>query len=241
MIVLPSVTAMCPTYGRVGLLEESVESFLRQDYGGHRELVIVNDLPEQVLQFEHPLVKVVNLPSRCLNLGEKRNEVARHATCDLIITWGDDDIHLPGRISENVAKHAHGKYDVEGSYFFDCAPNFSKKNSGLCGPFLMSREEFWGLGGIPSEDVGEDQSFLKLVRKSMAIVPTTKTTFVYRWNTGRYHISGHGFNNNAWEKVGASVQSMVSQGKEPRGEITLRPHWKEDYVAKSVKCLEESV
>ena len=41
---LPAVSCICLTYGRVALLEEAIESFLRQDYPGVKELVVLNDL-----------------------------------------------------------------------------------------------------------------------------------------------------------------------------------------------------
>ena len=47
---LPFISAKCVTYGRVSLLEEAIESFLKQDYPNSRcELVIVNDCPIQRL------------------------------------------------------------------------------------------------------------------------------------------------------------------------------------------------
>ena len=39
----PKVSCYCATYGRVSLLEESVHSFLIQDYDGEKELIILND------------------------------------------------------------------------------------------------------------------------------------------------------------------------------------------------------
>lgn len=49
------------SYGRVEYLEESLQSFLNQDYDGEKELVIVNDYPEQKLIFDHPDVRIFNL------------------------------------------------------------------------------------------------------------------------------------------------------------------------------------
>jgi len=48
------------TYGRVEFLEESLHSFLIQDYP-EKELVIVNDYPLQKLVFDHPQVRIYNL------------------------------------------------------------------------------------------------------------------------------------------------------------------------------------
>ena len=74
------------TYGRYAgeeadhtvLIEEAVESFLRQDYL-RKELVILNDTPGQVIEFDHPRVKIINWPERYPTLGEKRNAAATFA------------------------------------------------------------------------------------------------------------------------------------------------------------------
>ncbi|MCL4258972.1 MAG: glycosyltransferase family 2 protein, partial [Anaerolineales bacterium] len=50
----PPVSCICPTYGRVELLEEAIESFLRQDYPGQKELIVLNDYAGQTLHFDHP-------------------------------------------------------------------------------------------------------------------------------------------------------------------------------------------
>lgn len=83
----PLVTCVCPTFNRpsegMELLEEAVESFLRQDYE-QKELLILNDCPEQVLVCDAPGVRVVNFPSRFPSLGEKRNAGVRLARGTLI-------------------------------------------------------------------------------------------------------------------------------------------------------------
>ena len=67
------ISCLCCTYGRPPdrqyLLEEALQSFIQQSYPD-KELIIVNDCPEQELVFQHPDVVVVNLPRRCRTLGE---------------------------------------------------------------------------------------------------------------------------------------------------------------------------
>src|SRR6185437_12376322 len=91
----PGVSCLCLTYGRPRLLEESVESFLRQDWPGPKELVILNDHPEQPIVFEHPEVFVCNVGRRLRSLGEKRNLSVALARHDNLLVWDDDDIYLP--------------------------------------------------------------------------------------------------------------------------------------------------
>ncbi|HEY0602798.1 MAG TPA: hypothetical protein VGD58_07800 [Herpetosiphonaceae bacterium] len=69
----PAVSCICLTYARPELLEEAVYSFLQQEYPGLKELIVLNDYAEQTLMFDHPEVRVINLPWRFRTVGEKRN------------------------------------------------------------------------------------------------------------------------------------------------------------------------
>lgn len=231
---LPSVTALCPTYGRTGLLEEAIGSFLRQDYEGEKHLVVVNDLAEQTLVWPDcpENIRIVNLDTRLPNLGAKKNLTALFAQSELIINWGDDDIHLPNRILSNVAAYAPGNYVMENrlAYIYKRA-RVETHTKGLCGPFLMARADYWRLGGIPDADVGEDLQFLAVVKRNLTVVQSAAPSYLYRWDTGRYHISGLRHESNPWEKAAAVVRETLANGTEPRGIVELRPQWREDYEA----------
>ena len=73
------VSCLMPTYKRMpkakAVVEESLQSFIQQDWP-EKELIIVNDCPGQTLVYNHPHVRVVNLPYRAHSLGEKLNIVA---------------------------------------------------------------------------------------------------------------------------------------------------------------------
>jgi hypothetical protein len=99
----PPLSCICPTYGRVAQLEEAIESFLRQDYPGPKELIILNDYERQTLIFDHPEVRVINGPTRFHSVGEKYKAAAALAAHDLIVVWHDDDIYLSHRLSYTVA------------------------------------------------------------------------------------------------------------------------------------------
>jgi len=101
----PLVTAMCPTFGRLPkhrhLLCQSVWCFTQQDYP-NKEMVILNDAPNQTIGCTVPGVRVINCPSRYKSLGEKRNALLAHARGEILLPWDDDDIHLSGRMSQAV-------------------------------------------------------------------------------------------------------------------------------------------
>ncbi len=94
-----AASCICLTYARPDVLEEAIYSFLQQDYSGPKELVILNDYDQQILEFDHPEVRVINLPKRLHTVGEKRNMAVALAAHDLLFVWDDDDIYLPHRLS----------------------------------------------------------------------------------------------------------------------------------------------
>src|ERR1700730_7438319 len=102
----PPISCMCPTFGRPRhILEETVYSFLVQDYAGQKELVLMNDFDEQIIHIEHPEVRAINLPTRFRTLGEKRNALAAICQYDFLAVWDDDDIYLPHRLGYSMAMY----------------------------------------------------------------------------------------------------------------------------------------
>lgn len=160
-MLYPKVSCICPTFSRAYLLEEALESFLRQDYVGEKELIICNDFPKQEFIYEHPEVKIINLPERCPNLGNKRNKAYSYATGEYMLTWGDDDIHLPKRISRmmSAAKRMDSEFLLEGSYIILYNGKISYQSGLVAGPNIISKRLFDKVGGIPEINSGEDQSF----------------------------------------------------------------------------------
>lgn len=240
-IFLPKVSCICPTFSRAYLLEEAIESFIRQDYKGEKELIICNDFDKQILQFEHPEVKVVNLKKRCPNLGNKRNLAYSFATGDVFLTWGDDDIHLPGRITrmvEAMKKH-NSEFVFEGPYYILYGGKLSKEKGKTSGAHIITRRLFYDSGQIPEINSGEDQAFNSRVKKRLGILtplPTCDTLppqFLYRFSTGRVHVSQFG-QDTANKKSGYDLMlekalHYINIGEEPSGFYNLKPHWNKDW------------
>jgi glycosyltransferase involved in cell wall biosynthesis len=109
------ISCLCLTYGRPSLLEESIECFKQQTWAGRKELLIINDLPEQKLLFDDDEVMIVNLDRRVRTLGEKRNLSVALARYDCLFIWDDDDIYLPWRLEETM------KYLPERRFFKSAA------------------------------------------------------------------------------------------------------------------------
>lgn len=235
----PTVSCLCPTFGRVHLLEEAVESFLRQDYEGPKELIVCNDFDRQELHFSHPEVKVVNCRSRAPNLGAKRNVTASYAKGHYFITWGDDDIHLPGRITRlvNEAESSGSPFVLEGHHIMFDGKAMRKNEFSTGGAHLVYRELYWGLGGIPEANSGEDLQFNDLVKTTLGLTTFTRCTsapqFIYRWGSDRPHISAVAQRTEDKEACYATfydlASRLVDRGLEPEGQVTLNPRWSEPW------------
>jgi len=243
----PAVSCMCPTYGRVSLLEEAVESFLRQDYPSEIELLIVNDLPKQRLIFDHPQVRVFNRDKRFTTMGEKRSFAVENSKHDWIIAWDDDDIHLPWRITRAMTEALKvGKEAVIERTHYWCKfyeDYIEKKHSSLSGAILFSRRAYEEVGGYDSVNSGQDA---KLNNKFMGsgqfhkIQDEENPSYIYRWATHTYHLSGYGpdragSTKSGYKTIEKNVESKLGN-VEPEGDIKLKPHWKWDYLARCQAC-----
>ncbi len=242
----PPVTCICPTYGRVALLEEAIESFLRQDYPGPKELIVLNDYEGQTLEFDHPDVRVINVPRRFHSVGEKYKAAAALASHDLIFVWHDDDIYLPHRLSYSVthldAKKAFFKADK--AWFWNggklSGPDANLFHGGSC----WRRELFVQVQGYPHIGNRYDLEFEQLCRSAaptavhVQSIKPVDIYYLYRWQaTGSYHFSTMGTDGQEEGKVVGYVAGQATRGEIPLGQVQLQPQWKSDYGVLVQECL----
>jgi hypothetical protein len=233
---------MCLTFARPKrLLEEAVFSFLRQDYEGDKELLILNDHSDQTVQFRHPEVTVVNLPVRFRTLGEKRNAAVALCKYDLLAVWDDDDIYLPHRLRFSVSKYDQTKrfFKPTRALVIDEGTVSGPKANVFHSGSMWHRSLFNEVGGYRHMNGGEDADletrFYNVIGpgKDYAIEPQD-IYYLYRWaGTNSYHLSafgqdGHG--KTGVEKVLEFVQRQQDEGRVETGALTLEPYWASDYV-----------
>lgn len=234
----PAVSCVCTTYGRPELLEEAIESFLRQDYPGQKELIVLNDFSRQQLIFDHPEVTVVNLPRRIRTLGEKHNAAVALASHDLLFVWDDDDIYLPHRLTFSVERYDERKgfFKPRKAWFWNDGRLSGPEENLFFAASCWSRELFERVRTYAPMGLGHDAEmevrFEEAANGSTApydIYPED-IYYLYRWGgTGAYHVSG--FGQDQYLAVAASVQEKAELGLVPVGEIDLTPHWNVDYAA----------
>jgi glycosyltransferase involved in cell wall biosynthesis len=233
----PLISCLCPTFGRCGsawqhLLEEAVESFLRQT-DVHSELLILNDHPAQELAFDHPRVRVVNQPQRFATLGEKYNALVFLASGSLLAPWEDDDISLPHRLElsrERLGERDY--YNPRRYWFLDRDGLHTDHTMGVGHNLSLFRRHAWQtVGGYPvmtgSQDAEMDQLLAAHVGVSCRVeddaLPLPEWYYVYRWGVSPCHLSGAANMQGLYDSLGAAPTAQ--------GRFELKPHWREDYAA----------
>lgn len=196
------ISCLCPTWNRfpqVGfLVEEAVESFLRQDHKD-KELILCNDEPGQFIKYTHPQVRVINHYTRFPTLGEKLRFMIGEAQGELLCRWDDDDISLPHRLSYSLGW-------LNGSDVLDWRPrNYwydpgtlveDAKHANTHVSAIWHRSILDQIGGYPVTASGaEDQAFNNAL--TMNKVPCREDSltkeemfYIYRWGMGGTHLSG---------------------------------------------------
>jgi glycosyltransferase involved in cell wall biosynthesis/Sec-independent protein translocase protein TatA len=241
---LPLISCVCPTYNRPPhyqhLLEEAIESFLRQDYP-NKELIVINDCLGQELICDEPGVCVVNFGERFPSIGDKQNAAVALARGELIAPWDDDDISLPWRLSFSVERLGDADYFNPRCYWFldNDGLHFDHSMGYANNASLFRRAAFEGVGGYPSESLGADAvldaAFARLVQAVDPLRGDKELTrsewfYIYRWGVSPVHMSGSGV-EDFYREVG--ILPVVE------GRFHLFPHWRRDYVAETRRMLED--
>jgi len=228
---LPKVSCQCITYGRPHLLNEAVESFLRQDYAGEKELIVLNDHPKIIIEeFDRPDVKVFNVARRFRSIGEKRNACCALCTGQVIFTWDDDDISLPWRISFSLEQMKNGHYFKPDRLWYCNDGRMSIRKAVAHAMAAWSRELFDEVGGYPHMQSGQDQAiedlFDKTRKRNISCVPPADLFYIYRFlGTESYHLSAFGYGKGL-DETERYVHRHVAPGQYP-----ITPCWKEDYLS----------
>jgi glycosyltransferase involved in cell wall biosynthesis len=235
----PFISAKCITYGRVEMLEESLHSFLQQDYPADKcELVIVNDYHLQKLKFDHPQVRIYNLDETFSTIGDKENYATELCKGDIICQWDDDDVAMPWHL-KNVAKYFTDDVNImhwNPGVFYNGDGITDIRWIGNSG--IVFRKSAWeAIGGHPIENAGYDMTFIERLHsyggRLFAEPPKEEASWFYMWGGRGYHMSGQGHDKegspNVIQRHSMHIENMRMQGKIPTGEIELKPYWKQDY------------
>ena len=229
------ISVLTLTYQRHYLLEEAIESFLRQDFQGEAEMLIINDSPKVEYVLNNSKIWIINIKERFPSIGQKLKYGFSQCNYDYIYRLDDDDLLAPWALSntsEDILQNPnHEIYRSNGHYFFEhnqykmTADNTN--NGNVYTKKYLSRIE------IPSSSMGEDYAITFNFKANIYESPREKKTMIYRWGMNTYHISGMGDLSNTaiYDWTDSIVQS---DSKEKRtgfeeGVLELRPHFEKEY------------
>ncbi|MCB0195590.1 MAG: glycosyltransferase family 2 protein [Anaerolineae bacterium] len=220
---LPPVSCVCLPQDQPELLEEAIYSFLQQDYQGQKELVILNDNADQLLKFDHPEIRIVNLSKQFFAPNQKRNAAIALCAHDLIFVWDDDGIYLPHCISFSIEKFCERKGFFKPTKAFvwsNGALRLPRQNifhSGSC----LTRKWFDNVRGYTfnkklhfyKEEI--ETQFKRKYPNAVQFydIALEDIFYIYRW--GGVQVFQ---NKNSTKPDGIK-----------HGHIELTPHWKTDY------------
>lgn len=234
----PLISCKMITYGRVDTLEESLHSFLQQDYPGPKELIIVNDYPLQKLIFDHPEVKIFNLDYTFSTIGDKENFATNLCSGEIICQWDDDDVALPNHLSNVAEQFTEDVNILHWETGVLCHITGIEKVTWIGNSGIVFRKSAWkAIGGHPKENAGYDMTFIQRLHahggKKFVKMSDDKASWFYMWGGRGYHMSGQGHDKpgkpNAIQRHSLHIENLRNQGKIPTGDVVLNPHWDKDY------------
>lgn len=229
------ISVLTLTYQRHFLLEEAMESFLRQDFTGETEMVIINDSDKVDYICNHPKIRIINYKTRFPSIGQKLRFGFFQCQFDHIYRLDDDDLMAPWALRHTwddiAANPDYEIYRSNGHYFFESNKykgiSCSVNNGNVYSKKYLSRIE------IPESSFGEDSAMTFGYNAHIYLSPREQKTMIYRWGMSTYHISGMGeISNDAmieWtEHIIRDAAKERNTGIE-EGTLVLRPHFDEEY------------
>ena len=225
------ISVLTLTYKRPHLLEEAIESFLRQNINTNEsvyvpaEMVIINDNPDVEYVFDHPLVRIINHKERFPSISAKLEWGYKQCKYPWIYRLDDDDLLAEGgldRVVKDILTHDGFEiYRSHGMYFF-VNNTYERINSNINNGNVYSKS-FLDRITFPDKSIGED-SDITFGNNASIYESKTDPTMCYRWGMNTFHISGLGEQSS---DVILAHADMVLSNK--TGVIELHPQFLSNY------------
>lgn len=213
------VSVLVMTWKRTEMLEECLESYLRQNKFQNTELVIVNDDPNILYQFEHPNVRIFNVPT-FEKFMQKMKFGIDQCKGEYVYRLDDDDLlaengldYLMKDINENPGFDIY----MGGGHWY-VAYKGNNINNGLGG--AVNNGNCWSKASIMSldwenapEPPGEDQWMIH--REGFKIHHSKNPNMIYRWEGVSYHLtylendSLNEWQSNKWQEQDKKTYTLT--------------------------------
>ena len=231
------ISVLTITYQRYYLLEEAIESFIRQDPHGESEMVVINDSSQVQYEFNHPRVRIINVPDRFPTIAAKLEYGYKQCKFDYIYRLDDDDLLAPWALAntlEDIEKNPDYEiYRSNGHYFFSNnvyhAITDNINNGNLYTRAFLDRIVF------PDKSGDEDADITFHNNAKIFNSNRESKTMIYRWGMGTYHISGWG--QKSPDEIQHNTDALIETIAQQRGTqlesgtIQLIPHFQQEYYS----------
>ena len=223
------ISILTITYKRHHLLEEAIESFLRQENNvlapEAKEMVIINDNSEVDYVFDHPNVRIINHKERFPSIAAKLEWGYKQCKFDNIYRLDDDDLLAPWAL-DNVClditnNPGYEIYRSSGMYFF--VNNIFEKISSNVNNGNVYTKSYLDRIKFPDKSCNEDAD-ITFSNNATIYESKLKNTMLYRWGMNTFHISGLG------EQPNHVILDYADKVLDNRtGVVELKPNFKADY------------
>jgi glycosyltransferase involved in cell wall biosynthesis len=219
------ISVLTITYKRHHLLEEAIESFLKQEFPPECEMVIINDNPEVDYVYDHPRVFIINHKERFPSIAAKLEWGYKQCKYNHIYRLDDDDLLTPWALKNaSIDIETNPGFDIyrsKGMYFF-MHNKFDKESSNINNGNIYTKTY---LDRITWPDKsGDEDADITFGHKAKIYESKLKHTMIYRWGMNTLHISGMGKQTN--EVILAQADKVLDNTK---GIIQLNPKFINDY------------
>jgi len=228
------ISVLTITYKRHHLLEEAIESFLRQELPPQCEMVIINDNAEVDYKLDHPNVRIINHKERFPSIAAKLEWGYKQCKYDYIYRLDDDDLLAPWALN-NVKMDidhnpGHEIYRSSGMYFF-VNNKFDSERSNINNGNVYTKSY---LDRIKFPDKsGDEDADITFHHDGKIYESKLKHTMLYRWGMNTFHISGMGQQTS--EVILAHADKVLDS--DTKGTLNLNPHFDNDYYTDIKKAL----
>jgi len=219
------ISVLTITYKRPHLLEEAIESFLRQEGIKYTEMVIVNDNAEVDYVYDHPQIKIFNVKERFPSIAAKLKWGFEQCAHNFMYRLDDDDLLAPNALHNAAVTIIEEKlnYDIYRSkdHYFFINNLYSAKSSNINNGNIYTKKY---LDRIVWPNKSGDEDAHITYGQGGTVCEKIPTSMIYRWGMNTLHISGMGIQPN--EIILAQADKVL---EESSGVIQLNPHFDNDY------------
>jgi glycosyltransferase involved in cell wall biosynthesis len=218
------ISVLTLTYKRHHLLEEAIESFLRQQCLDC-EMVIINDNTDVDYVYNHSNVRIINHKERFPSISAKIEWGYKQCKFDYIYRLDDDDLLSPWALKnlviDIIENPGYDIYRSQGMYFF--VNNIFQNEISNINNGNVYTKSYLDRVKFPDKS-GDEDVYITFHNNANIYESKLKHTMLYRWGMNTFHISGLGIQPN--EVILEHADKVLDNTK---GVINLNPHFDNDY------------